>query len=719
MTATVRAFAALLTALLLGLAGAPPVEAQVWKKLKNAKQQASQVLEEIDGAIRCRLNDKECLEKARSEGRPAVLTDEKGNVIRDKDGEPTVVSPDDNQFAGGTTVERLGSVGDSGSAQYEISADGAHVAIPGLQGSRQTVFVNGRAGMALDEVFFSTFTFSPTGGRYAYVGRKGEQCIAVIDGKEMGDIYCDQREVKTAPVRKANLFQFSRDGKKVAYRKEIVERYDGQGGWSSGYRSVGHAVVIDGETGPTIDMGYRPRLLVRGNNVFYTGSPSQKQEKQPRRRERQPQRRESPSPRVYVNHEPGPEYHAVKGLIASDDGEHYAYIATSHDMKEMVVTDGAPGPSHAKIQRLFMDVRSGSVFYEALMDIPGSASRPTAGQRRERGYVIQDQVYLASETGFLVTPQLSSRARRGWRGPEGVTVMDALSHEDDTNFPTPSIHVTMSPDGERHAFVAQTSTSRTQGAQRVWVDGKASLDYEEITEVQFTGDSKHLIFIAHTGNKAFVVVDGTELGPFDRARNLQVSEEGGAYAFIAEDDRDVRWYVNGKPVGIAGNPKEFEFSSDGTRYAYGSSEGGVVIDGEQRSEGLEEFSGPREGESYRLPPSFVFSPKENRLAYVVKYSGRTMKDVLVLDGEKMVPEKSKTTFSFPAFSPDDRHFAYLQSTWRSGKLPLWRLYINGKPGPVVGERLPSNSSAVSFMDNNTIRVIGFMEDEVVKHTVSF
>lgn len=717
MTATVRAFTALLVAVLLGFAGALPVEAQVWKKLKKAKQQASQVLEEIDGAIRCGLDDKDCLEKARSEGRPAVLTDEKGNVIRDKDGEPTVVSPDDNQFAEGTTVERLGSVEDSGGAQYEISADGAHVAIPGLQGSRQTVFVNGRPGVALDKVFFSTFTFSPTGGRYAYVGRKGDECIVVLDGKEMGDIYCDQREVKTSPIRKANLFQFSRDGKKMAYRKEVVKKHDSRGGWGRGYRSVGHAVVIDGETGPTIDMGYRPRLLVRGNNVFYAGSPSQKQEKQ-LRRARQPQRRESPSARVYVNHEPGPEYHAVKGLIASDDGKHYAYIATSRDMTERVVINGAPGPSYAEIQRLFMDVRSGSVFYEAAMDTPGSESRTTTGQRRENGYIIQDQVYLASESGFLVTPQLSSRARRGWRG-EGLTVMDALSHEDDTNLPTPSIHVTISPDGERHAFVAQTSTSRTQGAQRVWVDGKASLDYEEITEVQFTGDSKHLIFIAHTGNKAFVVVDGTELGPFDRARNLQVSEAGGAYAFIAEDNRDIRWYVNGKPVGIAGNPKEFEFSPDGTRYAYGTSEGGVVIDGEQRSEDLEEFSGPREDESYRLPPSFVFSPKENRLAYVVNYSGQTTKDVLVLDGEKTVPEKYNTTFGFPAFSPDDKHFAYLQSTWRSGELPLWRLYINGKPGPVVGERLPSNSSAVSFIDNNTIRVVGFMEDEIIKHTVSF
>jgi outer membrane protein OmpA-like peptidoglycan-associated protein len=42
----------------------------------------------IDGAVRCALGDKACVEKAEKDGKPVVITDAKGEVITDEDGRP-------------------------------------------------------------------------------------------------------------------------------------------------------------------------------------------------------------------------------------------------------------------------------------------------------------------------------------------------------------------------------------------------------------------------------------------------------------------------------------------------------------------------------------------------------------------------------------------------------------------------------------------------------
>lgn len=714
MTATVRVFTIFLVALLYGLTGAPRAEAQVWKKLKKATQQASQALEELDGAIRCRLNDKECLDKAQSEGRPAVLTDEKGNVIKDENGTPTVILPDDNQFAEGTTIERFGTVETRG-AEYKISPDGAHAAVPGLQGSRQTVFVNGKPDLVLDRVFFPTFRFSSTGGHYAYVGRSGSACVVVVDGKETDTIPCEQQEVSRASngSDKSPLFFFSRDGSHLAYRKQTFVERKGRGGQITRH-PAGHVVVIDGTPGPLIGMGHRPRLFVRGEHVFY-------QAEKPRRAQNA-----DDVGRVYVNHTPGPAYAAVRGLVVSEDGTHYAYIAaTQKKGKERVVINGKPGPVYPQIGRLYMEGRTGTVFYSAVVGHDSSE-----GMRTWK-YVVGNYSYNSSDAGFLVSPRPSHRALRAF-DHTSATVLNALGEVDQNMHLPRTLDVVVSPNGKRHAFVAQTSTRRAQEAQRVWANGKKSLDYEEITELRFTGDSNRLVFIAHTGGKAFVVVEDTELGPFDRARNLQVSEAGGAYAFIAEDDQGARWYVNGTPVGAADNAKDFAFSPDGSRYAFGASTSTrnrvVVVDGEEREERLAEFLSSAEPnreknkfENRYTAPSLLFSPKGNRLAYIIRamQNGQMTKNVLLVDATP-VPHNGQgnATYSFPTFSPDGEHFAYLHSKQQDRKR-RWQLYIDGKPGPVVGEQIPGTPGAVSFVDDRTVRTIGFLENEIVKHTISF
>jgi len=72
-----------------------------------------------------------------------------------------------------------------------MSEDGEHLAIVTPKGSRQVVLLDGVEGPVFDEIptmFLGmvqvSVQFSPTGGHSAYLGRRGGDLIAVVDGKE-------------------------------------------------------------------------------------------------------------------------------------------------------------------------------------------------------------------------------------------------------------------------------------------------------------------------------------------------------------------------------------------------------------------------------------------------------------------------------------------------------------------------------------------------------
>src|SRR5262249_39761327 len=77
------------------------------------------------------------------------------------------------------------------SARTFMSEDGEHLAIVTAKGSRQVVLLDGVEGPVFDEIpqiFLGMVSvsvqWSPTGGHSAYLGRRGGDVIAVVDGKE-------------------------------------------------------------------------------------------------------------------------------------------------------------------------------------------------------------------------------------------------------------------------------------------------------------------------------------------------------------------------------------------------------------------------------------------------------------------------------------------------------------------------------------------------------
>lgn len=78
----------------VSVAGPASVEAQVFTKLKDAARNAvqdettSQIERVLANAVRCVFDDPACIEKAKSEGKDVVLTDDRGEVLMDEDGKP-------------------------------------------------------------------------------------------------------------------------------------------------------------------------------------------------------------------------------------------------------------------------------------------------------------------------------------------------------------------------------------------------------------------------------------------------------------------------------------------------------------------------------------------------------------------------------------------------------------------------------------------------------
>jgi hypothetical protein len=405
--------------------------------------------------------------------------------------------------------------------------------------------------------------------------------------------------------------------------------------------------------------------------------------------------------RVYIDGKPGPEFRDISPhIVVSDDGRHYAHAGVLGEGRQQVVIDDEAGPVYNRIDEFHMEPATGSVYYTAtVVDANGQGS--------SRVLFADGRVYHEAETGGPPTHGSAAHAGR-----------TALTLTNGTKIPNQTVALSFGA-RPRHAFAVRTAG---QGVA-VWVDGRLGREYQDpLSHLQFTGDGSRVVYAASSGGRGFVVVDDEESGPHGRGiENLIVSERGSSYAFsYAEDGRE--WFVNGESIGTKGTYGKLVLSPDGSRYAVsGSDVSGhfVIVDGERSphmvaaAHNLVTQNSPQRTEL----PQFVFSADGKRLAYaaLVTESGQPG-NALVLDGA-VVAGPGKDGYVHLMFSPSWRHFAYLRMTSRLSKLPLHTLYIDGRPGPVVAEELLNNANAISFVDENTIRILALLDGELVRHTI--
>jgi len=241
-----------------------------------------------------------------------------------------------------------------------FSPDSEHFAYVAYSRDQWRLVLDGEPGLVYTRI--GCPCFSPDSTKLFYDVRKGEKAV-VVAGEEESPEYDDVAAL-TPPSTDGTgsiwdvlpVVQFSPDGKHVAYRAKLADRWCvvvdghegppfsaiGHGVFSPDSQSVAYsatteagkwAVVVDGKTGPLWD-GWRagPVFSPDGQRLAYGA-------------DRGELGKDAKRARMIVDDQESPAYEMVSLPGFSPDSKHVAYAVRADD-KSWVIVDGEDGPKY-------------------------------------------------------------------------------------------------------------------------------------------------------------------------------------------------------------------------------------------------------------------------------------------------------------------------------------------------------------------------------------
>lgn len=198
-----------------------------------------------------------------------------------------------------------------------------------------------------------------------------------------------------------------------------------------------------------------------------------------------------------------------------------------------------------------------------------------------------------------------------------------------------------SPDGSRYVMVVKGGNANS------WVvtDGKKSGPYGDVKHVTFSGDGKHVAFVAldsYEYNKRAgmkVVFDGKESPGYASASDLRMSHDGSRFAYVSqahfkEQPEGFRVVVDGKPSAQAFHiVKALQISANGKRLAF---YGAPTTDG-MNFDRHQLYIDGKPGKAYKFIQELKLSPDGSRWAARVNIpiAGHdVMRATYVIDGKE-------------------------------------------------------------------------------------
>ncbi len=560
-------------------------------------------------------------------------------------------------------------MGAYGGALMYMSADGEHIGMAAPKGSRRVVLIDGVEGPVFDDIpqfvfgaVQTSIQFSPTGGRYAYVGRRAGDFIVVIDGKEAGTLFTSQTQQSVSYNNNQGWkFWFNGDGSRLAYAALAPA-----GG--------SFVMVLDGVKSPVYrGIDFRQTVMNAKRFIYVAQTADQKWQ-------------------AVVDGKPGPSYAGVTSLTVTPDGAHYAYIASQSaptgGAMAAVVVDGVEGKFYFGIGDLEL-APDGRVAYVA-------TTNRGDGDRRggEAILVVDSAIAMRVSSSTPIALQFANTIRPSFRSPYR--------------------RIAWSPDGKGFAIIKPNSPNP---GVTVMVNGKPSgQTYLSADELLWSADGSRFAYLGTSQTGTFAVVDGQEL-PFSNISELQFSPDGKRYAFRAGPGGS-SVVVDGKEVSKAIMPinGSLRFSSNSKHYAYGAqtSTGNAqaFLDGVAKPTFLGNFVPQTLVQPALAFPEVFFSPDGNRIAYAGRKQSATAPSAVFVDDVSY--EVRGQSFTFPSFSPDGKRFAVFTSAGQG-----LALMIDGKVlATSYVYLLPLQPTAARFVDNNTFRFYGIKDNQIYRVTVT-
>lgn len=553
---------------------------------------------------------------------------------------------------------------------YVVSPDGGHYATAGAHGSREIVIVDGVAGPDFDHAGGVMNTggavdvaFSNDGLHSAYLAQRGNDVVAVKDGKEAFVALTKVNNSGTAqPIDPnplhlgrgagtAHAFIFSPSG--AHYAVAVVEAGGNNYVYLDGAKSANYRFVD-------------PKLMCfAGEKLVYAALTADQKYHL-----------------VVNNTNQGPAYDSITSLELSDNDQHYAFIGSAGG-SDTVVADGVVGPAFKHVANGIHNLRiasNGRVAYFSY-----TASTPNGGgPYKEPLYV--DNKEVSAESAYFATA-----------GSTGVNASEK---------------VLFSLDGKKFAY-----TKPVPGGIAAVIDGKVGTTYDAIGVIQFSPDSGHAYYVGQKNALgSFVVVDGQEQPVENRIDNFVFSPNGARYAFqgyaasigatmTIDGQRSPRYQ------SFLGN--SVAFSPDSKHVVYGACAQYlhcmVIADGATTNVPDLYAFGTRS--SPRLTfGSTLYSPDSSKLVYGYAKADGTSQTVITMNGQELL---HGTYFTFRSFSPDSQHFAI--TSWNGN---VYTLVVDGKSGPVYDDLLEANANCFRFTDSHTLQFLGVKGGQVYRVTLT-
>lgn len=465
--------------------------------------------------------------------------------------------------------EVVGPVGQD--LKYVVSPQGGNLATIGRRGSRMAVVVNGTEGPRFDDIampvrgwvdprpmqswkgpgnaldFFGPrlVTFSREGRRHAYVGRRAQEWILVVDGQETVKLPVNLAGGNVEPLAFAIEFT-GPDGKHVVF---IRGGYDGNEMWVDGKKWPGFYGTGGGGSAGTVD----PVISADGARIAGVAGLSRDK-----------------ATVIVDGRDAG---YLAQNLAFSSDGKNVLGIAQAGNAQALVV-DGKPSFRTEGINAYVVSPVGNRVLAAAfeggnsVLYVDGKrvdASR-SSGQIQALTFSPDGKRYAAVCGGagaqFVVLD--------GKKGQEYFGVNPALE---------------FSADSAKLVYIA--SMTSPSAAHFLVVNEQESDAFYAHPRYWFSGDGKHLAVIGQldaAGKQSFRVEGkAVPLPPRVVPSYVAFSADGQRYGFLGGGDGRVGpVYLDGKDTGLAGN---FAFSPDGKHVVvvgHRAADGkqGVFLDGE-------------------------------------------------------------------------------------------------------------------------------------------
>jgi roadblock/LC7 domain-containing protein len=250
-----------------------------------------------------------------------------------------------------------------------------------------------------------------------------------------------------------------------------------------------------------------------------------------------------------------------------------------------------------------------------------------------------------------------------------------------------------SPTGNTVAYRARSGIN--VGLDEKWtmvVGTKAGATHPVLGPPRFTSDGR-LVYVAGSGTKQFVVVDGTRSEEYDTVGTLVFSPDGRSVAYAASKEGKSFVVLEGRPLEPFESVQDPVFSPDGRKVAYAVSRQGkaVMMTGDKPGDALDLMgtpvwspdsrktaywalwknlyvmvAGSDRSEPYEAVGPPAWSADGSRVAFAAKKENQTRMVIDFMKGEEVYDE----VYGAPCFSPDGKKVAFAA---RKGKDLLWRV----------------------------------------------